>query len=211
MPIQPRENGMAQNNEVIEEHWAGESLPLWLLAWTSHWWPLAWRPHSTAQSPPPGMDVTSFSSRIPQPSNYSTCLHTTFVWCFFCFSQCLWSLCMVRSHDSQNVALFLKGSLIHCMLCKGLRGGGDWWIGCASVKKMSKTGSYFSDGLKWKFGGLVGPLQKHYVFWLSTWLIPVNYLRDSLGRFLHIWLRCLFGVCNELILMLKSQEFCFWQ
>lgn len=31
MPNQPRENGMAQNNGVIEEHW-GESLPVWLLA-----------------------------------------------------------------------------------------------------------------------------------------------------------------------------------
>lgn len=86
MPNQPRENGMAQNNEVIEEHWEGESLPLWLLAWTSHWWPLAWRPHSTAQSPPPGMNVTSFSSRIPQPSNHSMCLHTTFVWFFLFFT-----------------------------------------------------------------------------------------------------------------------------
>lgn len=32
MPNQPGENGMAQNNGVIEEHWRGGAAAVWLLA-----------------------------------------------------------------------------------------------------------------------------------------------------------------------------------
>lgn len=78
MPNQPRENGIAQNNGVIEDHW-GESPPVLLWAWASRLCPLAWSPHSIALFFPSGMDVTSFSkldSRKPPPSNCPTCIHT---------------------------------------------------------------------------------------------------------------------------------------
>lgn len=86
MPNQPRENGMAQNNEVIEERWEGESLPLWLLAWTSHWWPLAWRPHSTAQhSPHPQAWMWPHSApEYPNPPTIP-CAYTPHLCDFFFF------------------------------------------------------------------------------------------------------------------------------
>lgn len=141
MPNQPRENGMAQNNGVIEEHW-GESLPVWLLAWASHRWPLAWRPHSTGLFSPQAWMWPHSAAEYPRPPTIPhayTHAHTPHL-CDFCFSRWLWSLCMVSSHhDSQNVGLFLKGSLIHYMLCKGLRGGGERWrIGKMPVRLLEK-------------------------------------------------------------------------
>ncbi len=114
MPNQPRESGKAQNNGVIEDH-RGESLPVWLWIWASHWCPLAWRPHSGGLFSP---QAWMWPHSAKQALEYSR-PHTPHLW-VFCFSLWLWSHCMVSSrHDSQNIALFLKGSLIPNMLCKG--------------------------------------------------------------------------------------------
>lgn len=74
--------------------------------------------------------MTSFSSRIAHVLQTSRMREHTLTHphlCVFCFSQWSLSVCMDSSHHDSESAGLLKGSLIHDMLCKGLRGGGRWW------------------------------------------------------------------------------------
>lgn len=114
MPNQPRENGIAQNNGVIEDHW-GESPPVLLWAWASRLCPLAWSPHSIALfSPqawmwPHSANWTPENPHPPTVQHAYTHAHTPHLYLF-----------LSTYYDSQNIAFFLKGSLTHSLLCKGL-------------------------------------------------------------------------------------------
>lgn len=114
MPNQPRENGIAQNNGVIEDHW-GESPPVLLWAWASRLCPLAWSPHSIALfSPqawmwPHSANWTPENPHPPTVQHAYTHAHTPHLYLF-----------LSTYYDSQNIAFFLKGSLTHNLLCKGL-------------------------------------------------------------------------------------------